>query len=102
MKDKIDINLRIADIVLSLSVNPEEERLLREAAKSINEAWSLWRSRFKNKSQTEVLAMVTLLFTKGFLSLKEQEQRTEEVLESVEHTLDMLLLEEESSGMNES
>ncbi|MDE5838565.1 MAG: cell division protein ZapA [Paramuribaculum sp.] len=102
MKDKIDINLRIADVALSLTINPDEERLLREAAKGINEAWSSWRSRFKTKSPAEVLAMVTLLFTKSYLDLKEQTQRTDEVLDSLERTIDMLLLENDSSGMNES
>ncbi|MDE6048563.1 MAG: cell division protein ZapA [Paramuribaculum sp.] len=102
MKDKIDINLRIADVALSLTINPEEERLLREAAKGINEAWSSWRSRFRTKSPAEVLAMVTLLFTRSYLALKEEAQRTDRVLDSLEQTIDMLLLEGNSSGKNES
>ena len=102
MTDKIDINLRIADVALSLTIKPEEEQLLREAAKGINDAWSSWRSRFSTKSPAEVLAMVTLLFTKSYLALREQALRTEEVLDHLERTIDMLLLEKDIDGKNES
>lgn len=91
MKDKIDIHLRIADVALSLTVKPEEERLLREAAKGINDAWSSWRSRFAGKSPGEVLAMVTLLFAKSYLNLREESNRQAELLQGLERTLDDIL-----------
>lgn len=93
MKNKIDITLRIADVALSLTVKPEEEQLLREAAKGINDAWSSWRSRFADKTPAEVLAMVTLLFAKSYLSLRAQAERAEEVLDRLEATIDSLLLD---------
>ncbi|MBD5241670.1 MAG: cell division protein ZapA [Paramuribaculum sp.] len=102
MKDKIDINLRIADVALSLSIKPDEEQLFREAAKGINDVWSSWRSRFSANSSVEVLAKVTLLFSKSFLELKRQTVRTEEILDSIEQTLDMLLLDSNISDSDES
>lgn len=92
MKDKIDINLRIADVALSLSVKPDEEQLLREAAKGINDAWDIWREQFSQKSPGEVLAMVTLLFAKSYLALRAQADRAEELLANLEATIDTLLL----------
>lgn len=91
MKDKIEINLRIADVVLSLTVKPQEERLLREAAKGINDVWRSWRSKFSGKAPSEVLAMVTLLFAKSYLSLREESQRQAELLDRLEASLDEML-----------
>ena len=96
MKDKIDINLIIADVALQLTVNLHEEKLYRDAAKGINDAWHKWRKQFRDKSPGEVHAMVTLLFAKGFLELKEQTDRAAALLESVEATLDSLLLEDKT------
>lgn len=92
MKDRIDITLRIADVALSLKVKPEDEQQLREAAKDINDAWSLWRAKFADNSPTEVLAMVTLLFAKSYLALKAQSVRAEEMLAKLEDTIDSLLV----------
>lgn len=97
MKDFIDINLRIADVALTLKIKPEDEQLLREAAKGINDAWSSWRARFTDKSPVEVHAMVTLLFAKSYLELKAHTDRATELFDRIEHTIDSILLDNAAS-----
>lgn len=93
MNDKLDINLRVADTALSLNINRDEEALLRKAAKEINYAWNAWRmdARFSRKTPHEVLAMVTLLFAKGYLSRQTEVDRLDEILASFEDSLDQML-----------
>ncbi len=93
MNDKLDINLRVADTALSLSINRDEEELLRKAAKEINYVWNAWRdeARFSRKTPHEVLAMVTLLFAKGYLSRQTEVAHLDEILASFEDTLDQML-----------
>lgn len=93
MNDKLDINLRVADTALSLSINRDEEELLRKAAKEINYVWNAWRdeARFSRKTPHEVLAMVTLLFAKGYLSRQAEATRLDDVLASFEDNLDRML-----------
>ncbi len=88
---KIDINLRIAGVALTLPVELSEEALLRDAAKGINQVWNGWRQRYPDKSGTEIMAMVCLLFAKGFLAMKEQNEAADRLLEQMEQTLDSLL-----------
>ncbi len=89
---KIDINLRIAGVALTLPVSLHEEELLRDAAKGINQVWEDWRKRYPDRPQTEVMAMVCLLFAQGYLAMKAQNREAERVLEEIEHTIDTLLL----------
>lgn len=96
MKDKLDINLRVADTSLSLNIKYEEEELLRRAAKEVNHAWSIWRQdeRFRRKTPHEVLAMVTLLFAQGYLSLKGRAADLESLLAGFDEELDRLLADD--------
>lgn len=96
MKDKLDINLRVADTSLSLNIKYQEEELLRRAAKEVNHAWSVWRNdeRFRRKTPHEVLAMVTLLFAKGYLSLESKTAELNSLLHDFEEELDRLLAED--------
>ena len=50
MKDKFDITLLIGDVNLTLTIRPEEEELLRKAAKQINHAYKDYKKRFGNSS----------------------------------------------------
>lgn len=95
MKDKLDINLRVADTSLSLNIKYQEEELLRRAAKEVNHAWSVWRNdeRFSRKTPHEVLAMVTLLFAKGYLSLESKTEELNSLLHDFDQELDRLLSE---------
>ena len=98
MKDKLDITLRIGNVRLSLTIRPEEEVLLREAAKEINHAYESYVRRFAGSETDEIMAKVTLLFAKGYLSL--QARQTEALLDSFESDIDRLLDGETHSPVN--
>lgn len=91
MNDKLNINLRIAGVAMSLSINREEEQLLRQVAKEVNHAYEAYASRFPESSDKEVLAKVTLLFAKGYLSQVAQSKELDEELSRFESDLDTLL-----------
>ena len=50
MTDKLKINLRIADISMSLLINRDEEERLREVAKEVNHVYDAYTRRFPNSS----------------------------------------------------
>ncbi len=91
MKQKIDITLRIADRALSMKISPEDEADLRQAASEVNNTWQTWRQRFEGRDNQEILAMVTLLFAKAYVSLREENSRLESVLEDFDNNLDAVL-----------
>lgn len=91
MKDRIDITLRIADRALSMNIDPDDEPTLRTAANEVNQAWNSWRQRFEGRDNQEILAMVTILFAKAFVSLREENARLEAVLADFETSLDSVL-----------
>lgn len=96
MTDKLNINLRIAGVVLSLTINRDEEERLREVAKEVNHVYDTYRARFANSSALEVLAKVTLLFAQGYLGLAAQNKEIEATLASFEHDLDSLIADSET------
>ena len=85
MKDKFDITLLIGDVNLTLTIRPEEEELLRKAAKQINHAYKDYKKRFGNSSSQEVLAKVTLLVS--------QVKELDRTLGDFEEELDRQLLD---------
>ncbi|MDE5801057.1 MAG: cell division protein ZapA [Paramuribaculum sp.] len=91
MRDKLDINLRIADTKLSLTVNPDEEQFLREVAVEVNKVYDAYNSRIPGRSPQEVLAKVALLFARGYLSMSEQTKEVEQTLDGLDRQLDELL-----------
>lgn len=91
MRDKLNINLNIAGEVLSLTVPPDEEQILRRAAAEINDVWSRWSQSFKGKSDRDVLTRITLLFARGYLAQKNANEEVEGLLERLDQSLDEML-----------
>ncbi len=91
MKDKLDITLKIAGVGLSLSIDRNEEQLLRAVTKQVNHAYMKYSDMFADKSSEEVLAMVTLLFAKGFLQMKQQVAELDSSLVGLDEELSRLL-----------
>lgn len=86
--DKIDITLRIADRALSMNISPDDEPVLRQAANEVNHAWLIWRERFQGRDNQEILAMVTILFAKSYVALRQENARLEAVLADFETGID--------------
>lgn len=95
MKDKLNINLKIANQRLSFTINREEEALLRKSAAEVNRVFDTYSKRLSGSSSSEVLAMVTLLFAKGYISLDSSVSQLDSSLEEFENSLDRILHPEE-------
>lgn len=91
MKDKLDITLKIAGAELSLNIDRSEEELLRSVTKQVNHAYTKYSEIFADSSPEEIMAMVTLLFAKGFVQLKQQLAELDETIDSFDKELSRLL-----------
>ncbi|MBO4955460.1 MAG: cell division protein ZapA [Muribaculaceae bacterium] len=91
MRDKLDINLRIGETKLSLTINPADEEFLRDVTKEVNKVYKTYKSRFAGSTPEEVLAKVTLLFARGYLSMSAQAKEVENALDTFDTQLDALL-----------
>lgn len=93
MTDKIiEISLLIAGIPLKIPVHLHEEKLYRDAAEGINQMWDEWRHRYPGRPSHEIMAMVTLLFAKGYITAHNLNVEADKALEEAEKTIDSLLL----------
>ena len=94
MNDKLVINLKIADMKLSFTINRDEEALLRESAAEVNRVFDTYSRRLSASSSSEVLAMVALRFAKGYISLDSGIRQLETHLDGFESALDRILIPE--------
>ena len=72
MNDKIKINLQIADSNYPLTINREEEEMVREAAKQVNIRLNAYREYYKNLELEKIIAMVAYQFSLEKLQLKQR------------------------------
>jgi len=76
MNDKIKINLQIADDTYQITIDRDEEELVRKAAKQVNDRMNMYRSRYKPPTeknarefgQKDFLSMVA--YEMSYMSLK--------------------------------
>lgn len=59
-KDLLDIQLRVADILLPLTVKRDEEEFYREAAKRIDSLLNRYRGIFPEQTREKYMIMVAL------------------------------------------
>jgi cell division protein ZapA len=57
MNDKIKINLQIADSNYPLTINRQEEEMVREAAKQVNIRLNAYREYYKNLEPEKIIAI---------------------------------------------
>ena len=72
MNDKIKINLQIADSNYPLTINREEEQMVREAAKQVNIRLNKYREVYKNLEPEKIIAMVAYQFSLERLQLMQR------------------------------
>lgn len=101
MKDKLDITLRIGSVKLSLTIKPEEEAVLREVAREVNHACESFKTRFPGSSESEIMAKVTVLFARGYLTLSSEARRMDSMLGDFESEVDRFLNQAMPSDANE-
>ena len=96
MKDKLNITIRIADLApMPLAIEMKDEEVIRTAEYNVNQLWSTWSQRFKDKSSKEVLGMVAFQFAKLYQTLSNRENDTDELLEKFEEKLNQIILNTE-------
>ena len=76
MNDKIEINLQIADSNYPLTINREEEEMVREAAKQVNIRLNAYREYYKNLEPEKIIAMVAYQFSLEKLQLMQRNDTT--------------------------
>ena len=76
MNDKIKINLQIADSNYPLTINREEEEMVREAAKQVNIRLNAYREYYKNLDPDKSIAMVAYQFSLEKLQLMQRNDTT--------------------------
>lgn len=69
MNDKMKINLQLADSYFPLTINRDEEEIVREAAKQVNIKLNAYRERYKNVAPEKIIAMVAYQFSLERLQL---------------------------------
>lgn len=95
MTDKLGINLKIAGMRLSFTIDREEEALLRKSASEVNRVFNIYSERLSSSSSSEVMGMVALLFAKGYISLNSSVSELESHLNEFENALDRILIPED-------
>ncbi|MCM1077515.1 MAG: cell division protein ZapA [Bacteroides sp.] len=97
MTEKIlNISVRIADQPrIALRIPASQEEIARRAEANINEMWRKWSAmdEFKDKSPSEILAMVTFRFAQLYFGAMETSDKVDRTLERLERSLDRMLFE---------
>ena len=89
MNDKIKINLQIADSYYPITINRDEEELMREAAKQVNIKLNAYRQHYKSLEPEKLIAMVAYQFSQENLKLR-QRNDTGPYTEKIEELTEML------------
>ena len=76
MNDKLKINLQIADSNYPLTINRQEEEMVREAAKQVNIRLNAYREYYKNLEPEKIIAMVAYQFSLEKLQLMQRNDTT--------------------------
>ena len=76
MNDKIKINLQIADSNYPLTINRQEEEMVREAAKQVNIRLNAYREYYKKLEPEKIIAMVAYQFSLEKLQLMQRNDTT--------------------------
>ena len=87
-EDTISINIVVADRPYRLKIKPQEEEVVRKAAKKINEQLRNLQNTYDAKDKQDYLAMSILMNTTELLNLKANQSHEDENLISEISTLD--------------
>jgi cell division protein ZapA len=89
MNDTIKINLNIADSYYPITIQREEEEMMRKAARQVNERLNLYREKYSTQPKDKLLAMVAYQFAQEKLML-EQRNDTQPFTDKIRELTDLL------------
>ena len=72
MNDKIKINLQMAGASYPLTINREDEQMVREAAKQVDLRLNAYRDHYQSVSAERIIAMVAYQFSLENLQQKQR------------------------------
>ena len=72
MNDKIKINLQMAGASYPLTINREDEQMVREAAKQVDLRLNAYREHYQSVSAERIIAMVAYQFSLENLQQKQR------------------------------
>lgn len=72
MNDKIKINLQMAGSSYPVTINREDEEMVREAAKRVNMRFNVNQERYQNVSPERIMVMVAYQFALENLQMKDR------------------------------
>lgn len=94
--DEFSISLTIANRPYRLVINKEQEEFFRKAAKLIDKKAKEYSSNYAHKDNQDLLAMVALEYTVGYLQNEKQtsdeDQKMNQQLENIDRALTDLLV----------
>ncbi len=76
------IKIRIADRFYPLTVEPNEEEILRKAGKEINEKVQLFEKKYAVQDKQDALAMAALQVCASYLGKKQDDGSADQALEN--------------------
>lgn len=98
MKDKLNITIRIAtQPPIPLTIERDEEELIRRAESSVNRLWNSWSQRF-NTTESSMLAMVAFQFAKLYTMQLHDLNSATEILKNLDQHMDKLLADNDPEG----
>jgi cell division protein ZapA len=89
MNDTIKINLNIADSYYPITIQRDEEEMMRKAARQVNERLNLYREKYSTQPKDKLLAMVAYQFAQEKLML-EQRNDTQPFTDKIRELTDLL------------
>ena len=90
-KNKININVSIAGRPYNLSIRRDDEEMVREATKKINQAIREYSDAFEYKDHQDLFAMMTLQFATNSIQLEyEKSFRDKHMIEKLSEIDDLL------------
>lgn len=94
MDQKHNITIRLANrYTLPLkAVTPQEEEIVRQAERGVNELWRTWCQRFPGKSPEEVMALVAYRFAEMYYDYIDDMKKGMTGIDNAEQMLDDILL----------
>lgn len=97
-EEKVKLRLNIAGEAMLLSVAYSKQEATRRTEEEVNMLFDTWRSRFPEKSDRELLAMIAFRYADRYAGLlREREAMERETLELSER-LEALIAEGEPSA----
>ena len=90
-EEKVKMKLDIAGEAIMLSVPYSDQELTRDTEAELNSLFHLWRKRFPEKTDRELLAMIAFQYASHYSSLRRQHTEAMKAAEDTAKELDILI-----------